>query len=185
MAQTKILVDTNSYLRLAKSLHPLLFTPFGVADYCLYVIPELNRELAASHLRTKFPWVGEPEFIEERKHFPTISRKQKKAIEETLKFVWDYVESDLPGPSKVDARFIAYALELEIPVVTDDDDMTHLAKAFGAGVMNSLELLKLMVEQHHIDMSKVRSIVAYWRYVNDTPGQLIQHYRRLFGVNPP
>lgn len=185
MAQSKILVDTNCYLRLAKPLQPFLFEPFGAAEYCLYVIPELNAELAAGHLKTKFPWVDQPEFVEERRHFPTMSRKQRKAIEETLKFVWDHVEAELPGPSRVDARFVAYALELDIPVVTDDEDMIRLARAFGAKVMRSLDLLKIMVDQNHINRNKVRSIVAYWRHVDDAPGQLAKHYRRLFGGDPP
>jgi hypothetical protein len=36
MAQTKILIDTNSYFRLAQNLHPLLKTPFGKAEYTIY-----------------------------------------------------------------------------------------------------------------------------------------------------
>lgn len=185
MAQSKILVDTNSYLRLAKPLQPFLFEPFGADEYCLYVIPELNAELRAGHLKTKFPWIDEAEFAEERRHFPTMSRKQRSSIEETFFFVWDHVETSLPGPSRVDARYVAYALELEIPVVTDDEDMIQLAKTFGARVMRTLDLLKIMVDQDHIDMQKVRSIVAYWRHIDDAPGQLAKHYRRLFGGNPP
>jgi predicted nuclease of predicted toxin-antitoxin system len=40
------------------------------------------------------------------------------------------VQTELPGPSKVDTWYIAYAIELGIPVVTDDQDMTELAIAF-------------------------------------------------------
>ena len=45
MPQSKILVDTNSYLRLAKSIRPLLFVPFGDKEYCLYILSELNEKL--------------------------------------------------------------------------------------------------------------------------------------------
>jgi len=69
--------------------------------------------------------------------------------------------------------------------VTDDEDMIRLAKAFGASVMRSLDLLKVMVDQNHINMKKVRAIVAYWRHIDDAPGQLAKHYRRLFGCRPP
>lgn len=48
MPQSKILVDTNAYLRLAKTVRPLLFVPFGDNEYCLYILPELNEELAVS-----------------------------------------------------------------------------------------------------------------------------------------
>ena len=62
MAQTKILVDSNSYLRLAESIHPLLDNVFGDEEYCLYIIAELNTELNAGHLRTRFSWVDEDEY---------------------------------------------------------------------------------------------------------------------------
>lgn len=44
MAQAKYLIDTNSYLRLARSIRPLLGATFGAKPTCLYVIPELNVE---------------------------------------------------------------------------------------------------------------------------------------------
>src|SRR5690606_4044435 len=47
VAQRKILVDTNSYLRLAQSIHPLLFSEFGPNACCLYVLKELDDELNA------------------------------------------------------------------------------------------------------------------------------------------
>ncbi len=51
MAQSKILVDTNAYLRLAKTIRPLLFMPFGENEYCLYILPELNEELKSHKLQ--------------------------------------------------------------------------------------------------------------------------------------
>lgn len=103
MPQSKVLVDTNSYLRLAQSIRPLLFVSFGDDDYCLYILPELNEELGNRRLNSKFPWVNEEEYEENRKHFPTIGRKQKNAINHSFSYIWDYVTTDLPGPSKVDA----------------------------------------------------------------------------------
>ena len=47
MPQSKVLVDSNSYFRLAKSIHPLLFQTFGDEEYCLYVLPELDRAYAS------------------------------------------------------------------------------------------------------------------------------------------
>lgn len=185
MAQSKILVDTNSYLRLAQSIKPLLFAPFGEDDYCLYVIPELNDELDRKHLSSKFPWVDEPEFRNDRKHYPSVGKKQKTAIQQNFDFIWEYVETDLPGPSRVDALYLAYAIELDIYVITDDEDMIQLAKAFDVKVMRTLELLKLMLDSGHINIDKIRAIVSYWRHIKDTPGQLTKRYKKLFGEDPP
>ncbi len=40
MGQSKILLDSNSYFRLAKDFGPLLNTTFSVDNYCLYVLKE-------------------------------------------------------------------------------------------------------------------------------------------------
>lgn len=185
MAQSKILVDTNSYLRLAQSVKPLLFVPFGDNHYCLYVIPELNDELSRRHLKNKFPWVDEDEYRNARSHYPTISRPQRRSISETFEYVWAHVETDLPGPSRVDALYVAYAIELDVPVVTDDEDMIKLAAAFGAKILRTLELLKIMLDAGHVGMDKIRSIVSYWRHIDDAPGGLTGRYRKLFDTDPP
>ena len=181
MPQSKILVDTNAYLRLAKTIRPLLFVPFGDNEYCLYILPELNEELAGRKLQSKFPWVDEAEFTENRKHFPSIARKQKKSIEQTFEYIWDHVQTELPGPSRVDAWYIAYALELDVPVVTDDQDMTELAKVFDAQVMPTLELLKTMLDNGHTDMKTIDSLIDYWKYYADMPANFRTDYQRLFG----
>ena len=180
MPQSKILVDTNAYLRLAQTIRPLLFKPFGINEYCLYILPELNDELANHRLATKFFWIGDDEYRENRKHTPAISKKQKKDIANTFDYVWDYVQSDLPGPSRVDALYIAYGLELDIPVVTDDQDMTELAHAFDAKVMPTLALLKIMLDCGHTDMKTIQGLVDYWRHIDDRPANLDSDFSRLF-----
>jgi len=61
--QHKILLDSNAYFRLAKSVHPLLFQEFGPDRACLYVLPELEQEYQRQpRLKAKFPWVEEEEF---------------------------------------------------------------------------------------------------------------------------
>jgi len=181
MPQSKILVDTNVYLRLAKTIRPLLFAPFGDKEYCLYILPELNVELAGRKLQSKFPWVDEKEFTDNRRHFPTISRQEKRSIQKSFEYVWDHVQTELPGPSRVDALYIAYALDLGVPVVTDDQDMTELAKAFDAQVMPTLDLLKIMLDCGHTDMKIIDGLVDYWKYITDMPANFNADYQRLFG----
>lgn len=181
MPQSKILVDTNTYLRLAKTIRPLLFVPFGDEEYCLYILPKLNEELQSRKLQTKFPWLDEAEFTENRKHFPSIGKTQKKSIEQTFEYVWEHVQTELPGPSRVDALYISYALELGVPVITDDQDMTELAKIFDADVMSTLELLKIMLDCGHIDMKSIDGLCDYWRYISDLPANFKSDYENLFG----
>lgn len=96
MAQTKILLDSNSYFRLAKSIHPLLFQPFGETRNTLYVLPELEQEYAkAPRLRSKFPWVTDPEYQSNRSKPLSLSRQNKKDRETAYDIMWDYVQTDL------------------------------------------------------------------------------------------
>jgi hypothetical protein len=180
MAQTKILVDTNSYIRLAKSIHPLLFQSFGEVEYCLYVLPELNKELANHKLESRFHWINDAEYSENRRRFPTISRAQKNYIANTFEYIWEYVKADLPGPSRVDALYIAYALELDLPVVTDDQDMTTLATVFGAKTLSTMELLKIMFDSQHISGATVKGLFEYWRHITDLPANFSVDRQRLF-----
>ncbi len=186
MAQSKMLLDSNSYFRLAKNIHPLLFEPFGEENSCLYVLPELEREYAREpRLQDKFPWVDEPKYRDNRDKRLNLSKKQRNELPTIFDFMWDHVQTELPGPSRVDVTVLSYAYVLGIPVVTDDDDMIQLAETFEVTVWKTLDLLKLMVDCGHIDMSKVRGIVAYWSYVNDYPKDFTADYRRLFGESPP
>jgi hypothetical protein len=180
MPQSKILLDTNSYLRLAQTVRPLLFVPFGEGQYCLYILSELNDELSNRRLNSKFPWVDDEEYAENRKYFPTVGPKQKRIIKTNFEFIWDHVQTALPGPSQVDALYIAYALELGVPVVTDDQDMTELAIEFEVQVMPTLELLKVMHDNNHADLKKVKAIVEYWRAIGDCPANLHRDLKRFF-----
>jgi len=182
MPQSKILVDTNAYLRLAQTIRPLLSMPFGDNEYCLYILPELNKELGVHKLQNNFSWVTEDEYALNRQHFPNIGKKQKKAIAQTFEFLWDHVQTELPGPSRVDALYIAYAIELDIPVVTDDRDMTKLAVVFEAKVMPSLELLKIMLDCGHTNIKTINGLCDYWRTFGsgDRPANLEADFRRLF-----
>jgi len=76
MAHTEILVDTNSYLRLAQNIHPLLGIPFGGEKYALYILPELKDELQSSRLKNRFPWALEADYAENRRKTLVIGKKK-------------------------------------------------------------------------------------------------------------
>ncbi|WP_260961249.1 DNA-binding protein [Pseudomonas citri] len=181
MPQSKMLVDTNSYLRLAQNIRPFLAVEFGPDPTCLYVLAETGMEIEASHRLThKFFWALEEEHVLERKFTPSISRKQKKEMLDALSYIWEFVLSDHPGPSKVDATYLAYGYILKLPVVTDDRDMRSLAKIFDIKTVKTLELMKHMLDVEHITLVKVRGIVDHWKYINDLPADLVNDVTELF-----
>lgn len=186
MAQTKILLDSNSYFRLAKSIRPLLFQEFGENRFSLYVLEELEREYARSpRLQNQFAWVNDPEYRENRQKRLALSRQQKKELATVYDFMWRHVQTDLPGPSRTDVIALSHGYVLGIAVVTDDVDMIALANVFKVRIFKTLELLKLMLDSGHIDMAMVRRIAAYWSYEDDRPTDYYRDYRRLFGEEPP
>lgn len=186
MAQTKILLDSNSYFRLAKSIRPLLFQEFGENRFSLYVLEELEREYARNpRLQNQFAWVNDPEYRENRSKRLTLSRREKRDLPTVFAFLWHHVQTKLPGPSRADVTVLSHGYVLGIAVVTDDSDMITLAKGFGIKIMTTLELLKLMMDSGHIDMAMVRSIAAYWSFEDDRPKDYNKDYRRLFGEEPP
>ncbi len=186
MAQQKILLDSNSYLRLAQTIHPLLHVEFGDKCHCLYVIRELQQEFDRSpRLQTKFHWVNEPEFAQNRSRSITIPRKTAKEITVAISVIEGEARQRDLGASPVDARALATASVLEVPLVTDDGDMLALAEIFDIKAMKTLELLRLMVDCNHATMEQVISAAGYWRYARDLPKDYDKDFRRLFRKRPP
>jgi predicted nuclease of predicted toxin-antitoxin system len=187
MAQTKILLDSNSYFRLAQNLHPLLFRSFGAEQFTLYVHNDLMVEFARNpRLTHKFHWVVEKQFTENRSRPLALSKKIRKEIENTHEFIWEHVkEADL-GPSRVDVKVLATGAAAEIRIVTDDADMIELAKMYGVHHLTSMELMKLMLDRGHIDADTVERVVQQWRYDHDLPNAgFVRDYIRIFGRKPP
>jgi predicted nuclease of predicted toxin-antitoxin system len=186
MPQSKILLDTNTYIRLAKSIHPLLDAPFGNDDYCLYVLKELDKEFSSNRrLRTSFSWMDEPEYVDNRSKRLTLSRKDKRNIEITVDFLKQHKIDNRLSVSNVDIQCLAYAHVLDIPVVTDDTDMLEVADTFGIKYLKTLNLLRLMLDTGHIDLKKIQQIAAYWEYISDKPAGFRQEYIETFGEKPP
>ena len=186
MPQRKLLLDTNAYLRLARSIHPLLFFEFDEDRTCLYLIEEFEREFARSRrLCGKFPWVDEPEYRDNRGVRLQIGRKQRREIKTAIEFIGDQADADTLGVSEVDVSVLGHAFVLEIGAVTDDTDMRTLGSTFGIEIMSTLSLLKLMFDAGHIDYAKVRQIAAYWRHERDLPAGFGRDYLRFFGESPP
>lgn len=181
MPQSKILIDTNTYIRLAKDIHPLLREEFGEAPYCLYILREAYQELQNPRLENSFYWIEEDEYVENRKRFPSTSKANKREIELNFQFMWESAQDEeFLGPSQTDVIYLATGLALNFPVVTDDQAMIKLGLEFGVSMMSTVELLKLMLDCEHITIEEIDRLVKYLN-VYDRPANLHIEYERLFG----
>lgn len=170
MAKTRILLDSNAYLRLANSFHPLLHESFGKENYTLHLIPEFQKEFDKSpRLKNKFGWVNQPEYIENRKYHIRVSKSQKEQIKHTYSYLWQHNISEGIGASRVDVRALAYGDVLEVTIVTDDADMTELANVFGIEIMGILELIQLMVHAKRVALKDIEALLDYLEYIKDLP----------------
>jgi hypothetical protein len=170
MPKKRILLDSNAYLRLANSFHPLLGVSFGKEDYCLFLIPEFQKEFDRNpRLANKFGWVNQGEYVENRKRRIRILKHQKEQIHLTHSYVWPHnIEYGL-GASRTDVRALCYGAVLGVPVVTDDADMRTLGEAFGIEIWGLLDLLEIMFRSKHISVNDLKTLVKYLDYQQDLP----------------
>ncbi len=185
MKQKKILLDTNSYLRLAKSIFPLLATPFGASKYTLYIHKELNNELKrSSRLQNKFSWINDKDYLKNRKAL-AIPKHLQKDIELAYDHIWNYQNEEGKSLSREDIYCIATALICQIPLITDDQGMLEVAKEFRVKSFPTLYLMKLMLENKYIELKKIEEIIEYWKYLNDIPANFKRDFIHFFKTNPP
>ncbi|MBE1426747.1 putative nuclease of putative toxin-antitoxin system [Desulfomicrobium macestii] len=182
MAQSKILVDTNIYLRFAQSIHPLLFRPFCPDEFTLYITHCFQREYDRQpRLREKFCWVNEDMYSENRSQRINISSSQQNEAALAIGYISDYSLAQSLGVQDVDIDILAHALALDVPVVTDDRDMTLLANVFSIEVWNSLQLMKAMLDCNHVSQKDIDALVNYMEYMEDLPWRrYVQDYARMF-----
>jgi len=170
MSIKRILLDSNAYLRLANSFHPLLNEPFGKDRYVLYLIPEFQKEFDRNpRLASKFGWVNQPEYIKNRKHRIRVTRFQKEQINLIYSYLGPHNISEGLGASRIDVRALASGDALEIPVVTDDFQMRELGITFGIEVWSLLDLLKIMYKSRRIELSDIKTLLTYLKYIKDWP----------------
>ena len=185
MSRTVILLDSNAYFRLACSVRPLLGGEFGPEKCTLAVIPQLAQEFRRSNrLQSKFEWVLEPEYVDNRaRHTLTPPKKHREEIELTCSYVAGRAEELGLTVSPVDCWALASAHVLRLSLATDDTGMQALAGdlQFGAKLLTTLELLKLMLDARRVSLEDVERVVQYWQYNRDLPSNARENYQRLFG----
>ena len=126
---TQVLLDTNTYLRLAKRIRPAVGRAFGQVPYVLVILKAVEDEVYRSaRLRFLNPWFDEPEFAQERlaKHtrLSAAERQDLKLVQEVLcgtvqLDVAKYTTGRSP-PGATDCWLLAYGQVKGAIVVTDD-----------------------------------------------------------------
>jgi hypothetical protein len=137
-------------------------------------------------LRSKFDWVQDEPWLGDLKNGKVKLRQgQKDSIADTLEYLKDGATTLSLGCSEPDERCLATALELSIPLATDDTDLKTLAEAFDATVLSSLGVLKQLVDHSAIDIALVRKVVLQWQADDDFRPRFWKEYAELFGEPCP
>lgn len=167
---TLVLLDTNTYLRLAKRIRPLLGVKFGQKNYVLTVLKDVEDEVRRNRtLRFRFPWFDDETFGSERDATQVrLSAAEKTALNNARSVLRGHVLSDVDRyttggrqpPSDTDCRVLAFGQIREAIVVTDDLGMHLLATDFELPIWHGWQLLSKMKAAKKVDNDLIRDIYA-------------------------
>jgi len=195
---TLALLDTNTYLRLAKRIRPLLGVEFGQKPYVLTVLRDVEDEVRRSRaLQFKFPWFDNEDFGIERDATQVRLKPDEKLLLENnqsvmrghvLSEVDRYTTGGRQPPSDTDCRVLAFGQVREAIVVTDDLGMHLLAEDFEIPIWHGWQLLAKMRTAKVVNNDLVREIYE----ALETNGDLTQtwtdakhsEFVRIFGPKP-
>jgi hypothetical protein len=177
-----VLLDSNAYFRLARSIPQLLAGQFGANPaYSLFVLADLDDEyLTSARLKNKFEWVNAAEHkLDRRTKRYSPKGKWRIAADSAYSFLAAYAAENKLNVSREDLRALAVGLARTIPVVSDDAGMRTIAAAHVIPCWSTLELMQLMLTTKRIDLAMVTQIVEYWQAENDLP-MAIDPLRKIF-----
>ncbi len=177
-----ILLDSNAYFRLARSIRPLLSQSFGdPPPYVLKVLEDLYKEFARNpRLTSKFHWVADSEYVSDLEASQYSARgKTATQVETALSYLVKQSIISAIDVSIIDLKVLAVGHARGFPVITDDKGMQQLAELFDIECWPTLKLMKLMLDCKRIDLNKVKEVVEYWDAENDLPRH-IEDFRRLY-----
>ena len=149
---TLVLLDTNTYLRLAKRVRPFVGRQFGQVPYVLTILKVTEDEVHRSpHLQFRNPWFDQAEHAQERMAKQVrLSASEKAQIEAAQSVLLGWAGMDVDRftthgrspPGAADCWLLALGQVRPAVVVTDDLGMHELVKDFpGIKVWHGYELL--------------------------------------------
>jgi hypothetical protein len=195
---TEVLLDTNTYLRLAKRIRPAVGRQFGQVPYVLIILKAVEDEVhQSSKLRFKNPWFDEPEFAQERMAKQVrLSAADKSQIELVRDVLLGIVQLDIDKytsnkrspPGRTDCWLLAYGQVRDAIVATDDLGMHTLAAEAGLRVWHGYELLLKLKTAKVVDNHKVREIYEALEANDDLTETWRQakhdQFAKIFGSKP-
>jgi hypothetical protein len=165
---TEVLLDTNTYLRLAKRIRPAVGRQFGQVPYVVVILKAVEDEVHRNpRLRLKNPWFDEPEFAQERlAKLTRLSAAEKQDMKLVQGVLMGTVQLDVDKytshgrspPGATDCWLLAYGQVKGAIVVTDDLGMHTLAAEVGLKVWHGFELLAKLKTAGVVDNDLVREI---------------------------
>ncbi len=196
MFEGTFLVDTNSYVRIARSESCVLGDYGGLE---LRLIKEIAAECGrSSRLKSITPWILQPPHPEHRAQWTlNLTRAERTSIAKERELLSDAVEDSLEffaakkkaygatgavlsGPDKA-LFFTAYALGCGI--VTDEAPLSAVCKEFEVAHYRTLDLLNHFSKKNILTRLHIERMVKLWQYEKDEPKNWKTEYLKHFG--PP
>jgi hypothetical protein len=185
-----VLLDTNSYLRLAKRVRPAVGVKFGKKEYVLTVHKSTEDEVRRNpRLRSEFPWFDDAVYAQERfakqvrlspdEHAQAAAAKSvlhSSVLAEPLRFM----TGRRSPPSDTDCYLLALGQVKPAIVVTDDLGMHLLAADFNLPVWHGHELLRKLQAAKIVDKELIRQIYEALETNNDLPATWLAAKHTVF-----
>ena len=166
---TLVLLDTNTYLRLAKRVRPFIGLEFGQVPYVLTVLKVTEDEVRRNpHLQFRNPWFDQTEYAQERMAKQvSLTAVEKAQIEAAQSVLLGWVRMDVDRftsygrspPGEADCWLLAFGQVRPAVVVTDDLGMHELVKDFAdIKVWHGYELLAKLRTAKVVNDALIRDI---------------------------
>lgn len=166
---TLVLLDTNTYLRLARRVRPFVGRQFGQVPYVLTILKVTEDEVHRSpHLQFRNPWFDQAEHAQERMAKQVrLSASERAQIEAAQSVLLGWVGLDVDRftshgrspPGAADCWLLAFGQVRPAVVVTDDLGMHELAKDFSdIKLWHGYELLAKLRTARVVDDALIRAI---------------------------
>ncbi|WP_291914432.1 hypothetical protein [Limnohabitans sp.] len=193
---TLVLLDTNTYLRLAKRVRPFVGLEFGQVPYVLTILKVTEDEVHRNpHLQFRNPWFDQTEHAQERiAKQVRLTASEKAQVEAAQSVLLGWARMDLDRftsygrspPGEADCWLLAFGQVRPAVVVSDDLGMHELVKDFpDIKVWHGYELLAKLRTAKVVDDALIHAIyealeangdmTRTWRDAKHTT------FKRIFG----